>query len=495
MARGRPKRGKAKSKGTRSAPRPERMETAAAVPGAEGTSRPAVWRPGVDDMEEGEELQFDPSAYNCLHQFRLNWPCLSLDVVPDSLGDNRKSFPHTLFFVAGTQAPSADGNVVAAVRLANITKMRHHRDEEDEDGEGDDDESESSSDEDDDDPTSMGGEGAGVFRIPKPGKPIMQARSVVHYGGVNRIRSMPQQPHISASWSDSGRVQVWDLTPQVRSLAATASSSSVAASDISPPVARQAPLHIYSGHDDEGFAIDWSPANTARLATGDCKGGIAEWRPVEGGKWVVGDTKFRGHEGSVEDIQWSPSEPEVFASSGVDGTVCFWDVRAASRTAPALRVKAHDADVNVISWNRLASCMVASGCEDGSFRIWDLRLLREAGGGKEGGAFIAHFKHHRQPITAIEWSPHESSTLATSCADNQITIWDLSLERDAEEEAEYEAGQRQPQAEAPSDLPPQLLFVHQGQTDIKEVHWHPHIPGMLLSTAADGFNAFMPSNL
>ncbi|CAI5501043.1 unnamed protein product [Closterium sp. Naga37s-1] len=70
---------------------------------------------------------------------------------------------------------------------------------------------------------------------------------------------------------------------------------------------------------------------------------------------------------------------------------------------------------------RLASCMVASGCDDGSFRIWDLRLLREAGAGKEGGAFIAHFNHHRQPITSIEWSPHEISTLATSCADNQIT--------------------------------------------------------------------------
>ncbi|CAI6007075.1 unnamed protein product [Closterium sp. NIES-65] len=479
--------------GARAAPRPERMETAA--PAAEGSSRPAVWRPGVDDMEEGEELQFDPTAYNCLHQFRLNWPCLSLDVVPDSLGDNRKTFPHTLFFVAGTQAPTADGNVVAAVRLANISKMRHRRDaEEDDEDEGDDDSS-SSDEDDDDDPSAMGGEGAGVFRIPKPGKPIMQARSVVHYGGVNRIRCMPQQPHIAASWSDSGRVQVWDLAPQVRALAATAAASAVAAADISPPVARQAPLHIYSGHEDEGFAVDWSPANTATLATGDCKGGIAEWRPVEGGKWVVGDSKFRGHQGSVEDIQWSPTEPEVFASSGVDGTVCFWDVRAASRTAPALRVKAHDADVNVISWNRLASCMVASGCDDGSFRIWDLRLLREAGAGKEGGAFIAHFNHHRQPITSIEWSPHESSTLATSCADNQITIWDLSLERDAEEEAEFEAGQKKPQAEAPSDLPPQLLFVHQGQTDIKELHWHPHIPGMLISTAADGFNAFMPSNL
>ncbi|CAI7740519.1 unnamed protein product, partial [Closterium sp. NIES-53] len=81
MARGgKPKRGKGKSKGTRAAPRPERMETAA--PAAEGTSRPAVWRPGVDDMEDGEELQFDPTAYNCLHQFRLNWPCLRCPLSP-----------------------------------------------------------------------------------------------------------------------------------------------------------------------------------------------------------------------------------------------------------------------------------------------------------------------------------------------------------------------------------------------------------------------------
>ncbi|CAI7907828.1 unnamed protein product [Closterium sp. NIES-54] len=342
--------------------------------------------------------------------------------------------------------------------------------------------------------------------------------------------------------------QVWDLTPQVRALAATAAASAVAAADISPPVARQAPLHIYSGHEDEGFAVDWSPANTATLATGregswrfclpalqltvtsisvapaasplhaltcgslpslplpavsapPCRlcpslpslplpaGGLSRFLPLSSLPALL------PHFPSLPSYQWSPTEPEVFASSGVDGTVCFWDVRAASRTAPALRVKAHDADVNVISWNRLASCMVASGCDDGSFRIWDLRLLREAGAGKEGGAFIAHFNHHRQPITSIEWSPHESSTLATSCADNQITIWDLSLERDAEEEAEFEAGQKKPQAEAPSDLPPQLLFVHQGQTDIKELHWHPHIPGMLISTAADGFNAFMPSNL
>lgn len=35
-----------------------------------------VWRPGVDGIDEDEELQFDPTAYDCLHCLSLEWPCL-----------------------------------------------------------------------------------------------------------------------------------------------------------------------------------------------------------------------------------------------------------------------------------------------------------------------------------------------------------------------------------------------------------------------------------
>ena len=35
-----------------------------------------VWRAGQDALEEGEALDYDPTAYDCLHQFTLDWPSL-----------------------------------------------------------------------------------------------------------------------------------------------------------------------------------------------------------------------------------------------------------------------------------------------------------------------------------------------------------------------------------------------------------------------------------
>jgi ribosome assembly protein RRB1 len=74
----------------------------------------------------------------------------------------------------------------------------------------------------------------------------------------------------------------------------------------------------------------------------------------------------------------------------------------------------------------------------------------------------------------------------------QIAVWDLALERDPEEE---QALAPEGNAVAQEEIPAQLLFVHAGQTDIKEAHWHAQIPGMIGSTAADCFNLFKPANV
>jgi ribosome assembly protein RRB1 len=76
-----------------------------------------------------------------------------------------------------------------------------------------------------------------------------------------------------------------------------------------------------------------------------------------------------------------------------------------------------------------------------------------------------------------------------SSADNQVTVWDLSVEAD-DEAAAAAAAAMDPTL---SEFPAQLLFIHQGQTNVKEIHFHPQVPGVILSTAQDGFNVFKPA--
>lgn len=100
---------------------------------------------------------------------------------------------------------------------------------------------------------------------------------------------------------------------------------------------------------------------------------------------------------------------------------------------------------------------------------------------------VASFSWHRSPITSLEWHPTDTSLFCASSADDSVTLWDLSVEADDDE-----ASAQLHHTASGEDVvvPPQLLFVHQGQKDVKEVHWHPQIPGMVCTTAGDGFNAF-----
>jgi ribosome assembly protein RRB1 len=55
----------------------------------DGREEVRVWRPNVDELQEGETLDYDPSAYIMYHALRPEWPCLSFDFIRDNLGDGR----------------------------------------------------------------------------------------------------------------------------------------------------------------------------------------------------------------------------------------------------------------------------------------------------------------------------------------------------------------------------------------------------------------------
>lgn len=70
--------------------------------------------------------------------------------------------------------------------------------------------------------------------------------------------------------------------------------------------------------------------------------------------------------------------------------------------------------------------------------------------------------------------------LAVSSDDNRLSVWDFSVEVDDN-------------AEQVDGIPPQMMFLHAGQKNIKELKFHPYYKSMILTTAEDSYNIFRPN--
>lgn len=136
----------------------------------------------------------------------------------------------------------------------------------------------------------------------------------------------------------------------------------------------------------------------------------------------------------------------------------------------------------MLSWNTTTKFLLASGDDKGEFKVWDLRMLKPQNGVEQKGFEpITRIRWHTQAITSLQFEPGEESVLAVASADNKLTLWDFSVEVDEQSST------------ADDDIPPQLMFLHQGQTNMKELRFHPYYKEMLITTAEDSYNIFRPN--
>lgn len=349
---------------------------------------------GNKELEKGEELVYDNSAYEMIHRATVEWPSLSIDILcadrfdtksysnwfpehvhkldPAKVGDMNDEevhhqptdYPFNAYVVAGSQAVKKSENKLYVMKWTNLYKTLQDEDEHDDNEED----------------------------------AKLYYEAVPHKGGVNRVRAM-HGSNIVATWSDEGEFSVYNLSEAIKRVEKKHRNKSNTLSKKKYPS-----LLSKFKHKTEGYAIDWSPLRLGMLASGGCDKDIYLYEPTGSDftEFTMHNKPLKGHKDSVEDLQFSPKQDHVLASCSVDRTIKLWDLRD-NKWKSQMSWNAHDADVNVISWNSECKYLIASGSDDGSFKVWDLRKLQN----NIDAEPITNIKWHNGPITSIQFQPRE----------------------------------------------------------------------------------------
>ncbi|KAJ8440595.1 hypothetical protein Cgig2_028724 [Carnegiea gigantea] len=327
---------------------------------------------------------------------------------------------------------------------------------------------------------------------------VRKHKTIIHPGEVNRIRELPQNSNIVATHTDSPDVLIWDVESQPNRHAV------LGASDSRPDL-------VLTGHQDNAeFALAMCSSEPLVLSGASYDAGkdksVVLWSihdhistlaaeanstksPAAGsniksvskaGEGNDGNAKspsvgprgiFKGHEDTVEDVQFCPTSAQQFCSVGDDSCLILWDARAG--LAPVTKVeKAHDADLHCVDWNPFDENFILTGSADNSVHMFDRRFLTSSGVGSP----VHKFQGHEAPVLCVQWSPHNRSIFGSAAEDSLLNIWDYGKVGKIQTGSE---GKR-------SEIPAGLFFRHAGHRDkVVDFHWNSVDPWTIVSVSDD----------
>ncbi|KAJ1610548.1 putative histone deacetylase subunit [Cryptosporidium canis] len=286
---------------------------------------------------------------------------------------------------------------------------------------------------------------------------------IPHDGEVNRVIHSPESTNIIASKTVVGDINIYNLNSLV-----------VEKTEKSTTITEKKPSLILCGHEQEGWALCWNKIKSNYLASGSDDTIICLW-DIQGKLFnsemkLDPIVKFRGHEKSVQDLSWSPSNENIMVSVGDDGLIMMWDIRESAK--PCTIVKTFNENsfgigsacqnfkqsvgyscighcntninsLNTIEFNPFRTNIVAVGGSDPAIAVFDTRNMNRR---------LHTLNGHSGQINRLSFLLENESLLASASSDSTVSIWDLSR-----------IGMEQRPDEA-EDGVPELIFTHSGHT-------------------------------
>ncbi|VFQ74518.1 unnamed protein product [Cuscuta campestris] len=172
---------------------------------------------------------------------------------------------------------------------------------------------------------------------------------------------------------------------------------------------------------------------------------------------------FKGHDDTVEDVQFCPSSSQEFCSVGDDSCLILWDARVGP--TPVLKVeKASNADLHCVDWNPHDHNLIITGSADSSICLFDRRSLSSNGVGLP----IYRFENHKAAVLCVQWSPDKSSVFGSCAEDGRVNVWDCA-----------KVGED-------TQAPVGLFFQHAGHRDkVVDFQWNASDPWTIVSVAQE----------
>ena len=132
--------------------------------------------------------------------------------------------------------------------------------------------------------------------------------------------------------------------------------------------------------------------------------------PIPGARsWTVETVRHRGW---LYAMAMSP-DGEHFATGGVDGMVRIWDVQSGKLTRVLV---GHNSYVFGLAWSPDGNTLASTGSYDGSVRLWDTRS------GRPLRTMTGEFKQYAQHVI---WSPDGESVIATGDTSGRVAQWNV----------------------------------------------------------------------